>query len=1013
MRLHTLELSAFGPFAGRIHIDFDRLAADGLFLISGPTGAGKTSILDAVCYALYGRVPGQRNDAHQLRAQAAGPDMPTTITLTFSARGHTYRVERTPAYERPAKRGNRMTVQRAQAFLSELRDDGPAGLTRTNQETSQTIQNLIGLNAEQFTKIIMLPQGQFAQFLKAGPQEREPILQQLFDTGRFAAVERILSADATAARREIGTISATRTHTMARALEIAGLPGDAIAIPDHPTSAEVSLALSVARIQAQEESWAAAEILALAQQEVTVAAGRVERTQQAIDRRALADRIRSLQTAVDAGAADLHSSRTELARLRRARELTSLAEESSRRQATVRELDAAAGRAAQALQAVANRLGLPESAELPHTLLESRLALRDAADRLAEGLGRRAELLARVDRLTADVASAHETADAAASTLAEHSERVNSTTAALIPPERLETLRGRVAEATRRRTAVREACAELERTSAELLRTQNDLDRAQHRAEDDRSAFERTRNLRLAGFAAELAAQLQDGAACPVCGSEEHPAPAGTAPDAVTRADEEAAATRWTQAESHLQDVRIALGEARDAHTAARTRAEALGSVDEESAAAELAEVTAHLRELEAGAQDRVRAASAAEASRQEAQTHATTCRRRADALQDQLTHASADLAALATASLLPEEETLAAAGLTAPREPEAAQILAADCAELVEATRRAQLAAGEAAAARAVSQDTSERFAALLSDSPFADPEELAQAATGDESALASRIRAHEDAATRLAQLREDPAAPAALADSSPDELLTDRRDAARLGLVRAQAQQSSAAERFTLARHAATELAEQGTAHARRATAQDARMSQLATRVRLAETVSATGADNLKRMPLTSYALLALFIDVTRNASQRLTTMSRGRYRLVHDDGLHKREKRAGLGLLVEDSFTQTLRDTRTLSGGESFMAALALALGLADTVAAQRGGIDLDTLFIDEGFGSLDPDALAEVLAVLDELREGGRTIGIISHVQAIHDVVPNTLTVVPSPTGSTITTHSALL
>jgi exonuclease SbcC len=172
------------------------------------------------------------------------------------------------------------------------------------------------------------------------------------------------------------------------------------------------------------------------------------------------------------------------------------------------------------------------------------------------------------------------------------------------------------------------------------------------------------------------------------------------------------------------------------------------------------------------------------------------------------------------------------------------------------------------------------------------------------------------------------------------------------------------------------------------------------------LADTFAGTGGNNALRMRLSSFVLAARLERVADLANERLALMGEGRYRLQHSDGLAARGARSGLGLRVLDLWTGQTRDTATLSGGEAFMASLALALGLADAVREESGGFDLQTLFVDEGFGTLDDESLEQVMAVLDALREGGRAVGVVSHVAELRSRIPCQITVDKTESGSTV-------
>ncbi|MET9395933.1 SMC family ATPase, partial [Streptomyces sp. NPDC006624] len=198
MRLHRLTVTAFGPFGGTQSVDFDDLSAAGLFLLHGPTGAGKTSVLDAVCYALYGSVPGARQGTGQgtsLRSDHAAPAVRTEVALELTVAGRRLEVTRQPPWERPKKRGTGTTVDKAQTWLRAY--DTAAGtwkdLSRSHQEIGEEITQLLGMSREQFCQVVLLPQGDFARFLRADAEARGKLLGRLFDTRRFADVEKRLA----------------------------------------------------------------------------------------------------------------------------------------------------------------------------------------------------------------------------------------------------------------------------------------------------------------------------------------------------------------------------------------------------------------------------------------------------------------------------------------------------------------------------------------------------------------------------------------------------------------------------------------------------------------------------------------------------------------------------------------------------------------------------------------------------------------------------------------------------
>ena len=286
------------------------------------------------------------------------------------------------------------------------------------------------------------------------------------------------------------------------------------------------------------------------------------------------------------------------------------------------------------------------------------------------------------------------------------------------------------------------------------------------------------------------------------------------------------------------------------------------------------------------------------------------------------------------------------------------------------------------------------------LRDSPFADVEALEAAAALPLDRLEAQVEEQRSRASRLALRRESDVIRRALTDSAQDAELAESSARTAAHAESLQARSDAAAQRAAVVRAAAVRAHDAYSQAAADRAENEAQVEELLRDIDAAELVLGTSSDAASRMSLSSFALASLFEDVAAHASDRLVDMTAGRYRLAHDLERRRGERRSGLGLKIIDLFTEESRDPRTLSGGEGFMASLALALGMADTVRGAAGGIDLDALFLDEGFGTLDPDALSDVLAVLDRLRTGGRTIGIISHVAELQQAITTRIMVEPS-------------
>ncbi|MFF4585871.1 AAA family ATPase [Streptomyces sp. NPDC001388] len=1045
MRLHRLDLTAFGPFGGSQSIDFDELSAAGLFLLHGPTGAGKTSVLDAVCYALYGSVPGARQNVQgqglTLRSDHAAPGTRTEVTLELTVAGRRLEITRQPPHERAKKRGTGTTVEKAQTSLREY--DPVAGawkdLSRSHQEIGEEITQLLGMSREQFCQVVLLPQGEFARFLRADAEARGRLLGRLFDTRRFAEVEKRLAErrrEAEARVREGDADLVADAHRMQQAA------GDAMELPElqpgEPGLAEaVVTAAAVARSTAREQltiahcRLAAAESAQAAAERALTDARELGRLQ----RRFAEARERAGRLEERAGAHREDQTRMERSRkaeaVAPALELREAAETEhhravraeARARALVREAfdgagpggsrtdgDGAGSRTGSGgaggtratlpgdalAEAEADSAGLADAAALADA---GAAGLAAAARRAAEELGglesaRRAErrlagLLAeragldRQERADADVLQE------AGAWLAGWEETRTGLLSAVESAQEDATRAERLAvqrEPARKRLAAA-------RQRDRLARSADDAHRhvltATERAQQARAAWLDVKERRLNGIAAELAARLTDGEPCAVCGAVEHPAPARKDAGHVGRETEERALAAFQRADEERaeaerslglvqRELAVAEGEAGDAPT------EQLASLVEElereydrarSGASTLRDAHDKLRQAEQERDRRVR-------DQQEAAVRAASRVARRDALDRERTSLEAELAQ--------------ARG--------AADSVAARAAQL---ERRVALLTEAADAARAA-EETAQRLKdadARLADAAFRAGFDTPQAAAD---ALLD-ADAHRELQRRLdARQSEEAAVRAVLAEA--DTAAAAQQPPA--DLTRAQDEAAAAARRLRDAA-SARDAAARRCAELDRLSARTAegvrRLAPLREEydrvARMAGLTAGTSADNERRMRLEAYVLAARLEQVAAAATARLQRMSSGRYTLVHSDDRAGRG-RSGLGLHVVDAWTGRERDTATLSGGETFFASLALALGLADVVTDEAGGVRLDTLFIDEGFGSLDDQTLDEVLDVLDSLRERDRSVGIVSHVADLRRRVHAQLEVVKGRAGSVV-------
>ena len=1011
MRIHRMRLEGLGPYAQAQDVDFDRLNAAGLFLLDGPTGAGKSTVLAALCFALYGTVPGGRSAESLVTTLREPGAVIPEVQVEFTVQGRRFEVVRSPKHERPRRRrsaagGATVTTQATVSLRERVDGEWTAPLTRAD-EVGQQIAAVLHLDAEQFMQVVLLPQGQFAQFLTAKSDERRVLLRRLFGTQRFDGVEehlRVETARLDTAVAVDADVARTARAQLAEALHEA-LGPDWHAPEPSPDTDDRLLALAAERAgRAHEDARADLATARAAEQQARVTARELEtRGRDLAAAEAWASRRRDHDAEAETAAArrravDAHERAGRV--LAAAQRATAAADAAGTASETVTEALAhvedeptaaawlAAARADGAADAPASRQALGEAeraAEAVARAVQDRARMGELEQEAAAAAERRAE----IGRDRAALVESRPEREAA---VAAHRAAVERGTERLGAREAVDRA---VSEAAARRTAAEAAAARA--VEAETAA------RAHREAQERRrEAAERHVGLLRARYeqaASELAERLVPGEPCAVCGSPEHPAPAATADTAVTEADVRDAEQARTAADRAATDAETAL---RAAEQTLRTAREAAAGLAPEAAREALERAEAERAALDQAAKD------------------LAADRRRLTAAEKTLAGADETAAALAAEDgRLAEAAAHRAARLTELRD--AVEAARGD-AETLDARRDQVTAARRVLAALAAAQDEDARARAVADETGQALTATLAEQRFDDvDAARAARLEETE-AADRTAAVQEWDAERARLAELEASEPVRRGRALAEAGVeppteeqTRAAAEALAAAEAASSSRATAVGRLDSLVATVRRQSAaltevleRSAGLIAEHTRVRGLLDLVRGGGENLLKMPLTSYVLAGRLEEVAAAATERLLAMTDQRYSIEYSDAVGGRGNK-GLELVIRDHYVDETRHPATLSGGETFMASLALALGLADTVQAEAGGIELDTLFVDEGFGSLDADTLDDVLDVVDTLRTGGRTVGLVSHVERMRQEIGVRLEVRKDRRGSSLAVH----
>lgn len=1010
MKPLKLVMQAFGPYAGRQELDFSLLGDLPLFLIYGPTGSGKTTILDAMCFALYGETSsGQERPGRQMRSHHVRNAILTEVVFEFALGQRRYRVERRPEQERPKQKGEGLTTEPAAAELYALSDEGEKVLASGWVKVTRQIEELLGFRGEQFRQVVVLPQGRFREFLVAKSADREEILKRLFRTERYTAIQELLKAAAKKLHEQLEFIEA----------ECGALLGQY----------KVESVQELEELKAQYQADLAAQgkkrkQLAEDLEKVREELKRAQEAQARLDELASA---RSGLQALETRCGEFDRKREELNRARKALAL-------SEAESALRKLQEAA-RQAESARAGAER-GLKEaetaSREAQSALAREQGREQERKDAQAEEL-RLADLGAKVrsfEELAAKVRMAETTLETCRRRCEEIQRKLETTAQRLRHGReeliRLEGLAGALAGHQARARQAEQALkdrrqldqeagrlAQDRATTTRLAQALKDAESALVQAQHKLKAFEEAWT---AGQAALLARSLEAGRPCPVCGSTEHPHPARSDEPLVTQEAVKAARESAKASQEKVEAARRKL----DQHELAvesreRTIRDLQGRLGEWGAVP--------VAELETQFQAAVAQVKAAEG----ASGRIAALRNEIDQLASQEERFNRELA---------EAEEVAG------KANEALQALKAEAQVYEREIPEGLRSQAALAAAQAKASDRRRQLEAVLKSA-----EDVARSAAerlaGCRAALEAAKANAETARRQVAQARDEFEAKLT-AEGFRDEAdyLNAERDRPQIDLLDGEIQAfqdalAAARGRIQTAEQKARGLAppdlkglrarvdEADTLH-QQAIEDEARLSErlreltealklLADKDRqrdaLAQKYAVYGhianvanGDNARNLTLQRFVLGALLDEVLAAASVRLTRMSKGRFLLRRTEDVTHGNCGAGLDLEVEDAYTGTARGVATLSGGESFQAALALALGLADVVQAREGGTRLDAVFVDEGFGSLDPEALELAMNTLLDLRREGRLVGIISHVPELRQWIDAKLEVTATQTGS---------
>lgn len=902
MRPLNLTLSAFGAYAGKTELDLRQLGERGLYLITGDTGAGKTTIFDAIAFALFGKPSGGKGgrDVSMLRSKYASPETPTEVELTFSNGGKTYKIKRNPTYERTKLRGTGTTEKKADAEL--LMPDGK--IIAGTKEVDEKIRDILGVDKDQFCQIAMIAQGEFRELLLADTETRRKIFQKIFNTNLYSLFQKEVKEDFFAIGRELKEAENSFKQYAAGIV----LPEDTELPPENEFSEFLAGLLKADR--AQDDAWEK-ELAEIGEKLDTLTA---DAAKAAVD---------------EENRSELRKAKLSLAEAEKTVSESGIALEKEK--ACEPELV----KLAEALKALEDeRKAYDELMDTEKKAAAAKKTADDAAARLSRLEESRGELREHLSREREE----YHALAASAENLAKLQQEKNLLSQYLDDLRKYETALQTVAECKDAADAARDAYtgarSEEEHLSAE--------------AQELRRRF----NDEQAGV---LASSLRDGEPCPVCGALTHPHPAQCAPDAPDEKAVKDAEKKARAAQKNVNEASAASGSAKTACETARTEAEKQkeklfgankGFIDLVS------EKTIAARRCSDKDSEIVREKK--NAARYEALAEQIPAEeKKLSAMDASLSGAQKENAAAQSAlSALRAAVDDLRAGIkyesAADAEKEKTRALARQT-EILAARENAEKALRTAEQQLSAEKGRVEQLEKLLANAPSSDPAELAE---GKERLTAQK---KEILQKRLALNSRITA-----------------NEGAKAGIDEKTAEISELNARWIWMKP-------------------------------LADT--ANGAlSGKERVSLETYAQMTYFDRILARANAHLMRMSGGKYDLKRREGAAKLNTQSGLELDVIDHYNGSERSVKTLSGGETFLASLSLALGLSEEIQSSAGGVQMDTLFVDEGFGSLDEETLRQAMRALRELSEGDRLIGIISHVSELRREIDRQIVVKRSKDGA---------
>lgn len=941
MKPEKLIISAFGPYADKTEIDFSKLGQDGLYLITGDTGAGKTTIFDAITFALYGRASGEVRESVMFRSKYADPSTETFVELVFSYQGKTYQIRRSPEYMAPKKRGTGLTLRKAEAQL--IYPDERQPVTKA-KEVTWAVEALLGLSYEQFTQIAMIAQGDFQKLLLAGTAQRVEIFRQIFHTGIYQRVQLKLKDASIARYKEYDELR----RSIAQYLDGVKLHQEA------GTEEEEFICLKKAKFEGKLER--SLELLKQFIEQGEAREKEIQRQEEEVDQkiktmesmRTLSEQKRSLEKKSELAREQLEKLLPELQ--------TALVEAEKYKDAD------------QKCEQLSLLIREKQEKLKKFQVLEQLQKELDHIRKQKEKCKVQQEKNIRQEKqLQKDTEQLKQ----------ERSQLENSELDLQKAITEKEKRTQRKTELNGLTTEIREFKNLYEATREQ----QNKYKTAREKVQKQSEYYQQIFQIFLDSQAGFLAGELKDGMPCPVCGSLDHPHPKILSR---SRSIDQKTLDQEKQKLDHLE--KISADQSLEA-----------GKLKERSNAS-WKQIVASAEELLEDFQDFRKNGKSGNGQAEDFMTVwkalISMINREQEKCGNLLAESDKEIRETdekikrkknvekLLEDLEEEKENLQEKKNYCDKEQNGLQIKEAENLKqqenASEEIRQTGLETGEEILKKEI-REMQEEYSDLKENSRKA--KEMLQRFQSEKEKITSSIQTFEEQQKEIGEIPEKELGEQYELVKAQKRDLTEKRK--EIFFI-----QSGNREIFQKVQKRREEMT----------TAE----KEYAWIKNLSDT--ANGKLNGKaKIELETYIQMAYFDRILRRANLRLMTMSSGQYELKRQEQSDNRKEKAGLDLNVVDHYNGTERSVKTLSGGETFQASLSLALGLADEIQACAGGIQLDSMFVDEGFGSLDEESLEQALKALNGLADGRRLVGIISHVSELKERIDNKIIVTKQHSG----------